>query len=463
MQKSFNEQVAIIQSFSKEQLNINELLNDSDIERVTQKVKNLGIDDVIAGRLLEIIKERQTAEQDFAETSKALNQERIDDIIKTADQEEEIANQVSELKYKRGLITQEEYNQEVLENELERLEKELQNAELKGNELIELQNEIELKKLEIKETAIEKELEKIDEKHDSEKEKINKQYLDGEISAKEHEDKLLEIKREADAKKLEYLIEAGEENSDVAQELLDREVQAHKDVEQQKTEATEEEEEKRKEARERALQNVADINNTLRQMTNAFFAAQLRAAEGNEERQLELQRRQFQVNKAFAATDVIITTIQAARKAYTSQIIPGDPTSIIRAQIAAGIVIAQGTAQVASIVAQAPPMAEGGFTGRGGAVDETGERTTGLYRLHEGEYVAPKSQVQSMPFLFQSLENNRRTGASVMTAQSANSNNDTAIIRAIETMTTNIKVVADSEEIVRLGAEKAQIKKAKNL
>lgn len=456
MDKSFKDQVAVIQSFSKQQVDINDLLNETDQKRLTEKVKALGVDDIIAGRLLEIIKERKTAEQDFAETSKALNQERIDDIIKTAEEEETIANQVSELKYKRGLITQEEYNQEVLQNELERLEKELQNAELKGNERIELENEIELKKLEIKEAAIEKDLENIDKKFDKEKEKVDKQYLSGELSAKEHEQKLKEISDEANAEKLDYLIESGNENLEVTKDFLDREVELHKEAEEEKTQKTKDEADKRREKQEEAVEVANRINNQLREITNNLYQAQINAAEGNEQRQLELQRKQFQANKAFTISQIIIDTsasiMATLAKGFT-------PVNIILSGLAA----AQGAAQISNVASQAPPMAAGGFTGRGGAIDETGERTTGLYRLHEGEYVAPRSQVQSMPFLFQSLENNRRTGASVMTAQSTQSNNDTAIIKAIERMTTNIKVVADSEEIVRLGTQKQQIKKAKNL
>ena len=107
-------------------------------------------------------------------------------------------------------------------------------------------------------------------------------------------------------------------------------------------------------------------------------------------------------------------------------------------------------------------MAAGGFTGRGGVIDETGERTTGLYRLHEGEYVAPKTQVMSNPSLFAALEQNRRNGSSLMTPiqQTSNDNN---MINAISKLTSNIKVVADSEEIVRLGLEKRNFKKSKNL
>jgi hypothetical protein len=122
-----------------------------------------------------------------------------------------------------------------------------------------------------------------------------------------------------------------------------------------------------------------------------------------------------------------------------------------------------GATQIASVASQAPPMADGGFTGRGGQVDETGERTTGIYRLHEGEYVAPRSQVNSMPSLFSQLDNNRRTGASLMTANNTNQNDNKSLLNAIKSMTNNIQVVADSEEIVRLGNTKSQLKKSKNL
>ena len=123
---------------------------------------------------------------------------------------------------------------------------------------------------------------------------------------------------------------------------------------------------------------------------------------------------------------------------------------------------AQGAAQVAAIVSEPAPMASGGFTGRGSFIDSTGERQTGVYTLHEGEYVAPRRQVEANPSLFASLENNRRTGAAIMNPNSTSSN-ESALLNAIASMTSNISVVADSEEIVRLGLERQQIKKSKIL
>ena len=49
--------------------------------------------------------------------------------------------------------------------------------------------------------------------------------------------------------------------------------------------------------------------------------------------------------------ETLITTFTAAQKAYASQLIVGDPTSIIRGQIAAGIAVAGGLARVAAISA----------------------------------------------------------------------------------------------------------------
>lgn len=63
----------------------------------------------------------------------------------------------------------------------------------------------------------------------------------------------------------------------------------------------------------------------------------------------ESQKRAFNINKGVAIAETTISTFQSAQKAYTSQIIPGDPTSPIRATIAASLAIASGLARVAAI------------------------------------------------------------------------------------------------------------------
>lgn len=61
------------------------------------------------------------------------------------------------------------------------------------------------------------------------------------------------------------------------------------------------------------------------------------------------QKRAFQINKAAGIAQTTIDTYIAAQKAYASQIIVGDPTSIIRGVIAAGLSVAAGLARVAII------------------------------------------------------------------------------------------------------------------
>jgi|TARA_B110000858_G_scaffold194939_1_gene250320 hypothetical protein len=67
--------------------------------------------------------------------------------------------------------------------------------------------------------------------------------------------------------------------------------------------------------------------------------------------------------KAAAIASTTIDTYLGAQKAYTSQLIPGDPTSPIRAAIAAGVAVAGGLANVAAIVKTKTPGTGGGGGG----------------------------------------------------------------------------------------------------
>jgi hypothetical protein len=66
----------------------------------------------------------------------------------------------------------------------------------------------------------------------------------------------------------------------------------------------------------------------------------------------EASERAFNRNKALSIAETIVSTYAAAQKAYTSQLIIGDPTSVVRAQIAAAVAVAGGLARVAAIGAQ---------------------------------------------------------------------------------------------------------------
>jgi hypothetical protein len=63
-------------------------------------------------------------------------------------------------------------------------------------------------------------------------------------------------------------------------------------------------------------------------------------------------KKAFDREQALAAVSTIIETYLSASKAYASQLIPGDPTSPIRATIAAGVAVASGLARLAVIKSQ---------------------------------------------------------------------------------------------------------------
>ena len=71
--------------------------------------------------------------------------------------------------------------------------------------------------------------------------------------------------------------------------------------------------------------------------------------------------------KAAAIAATTIDTYLSAQKAYASQLLPGDPTSPVRAAIAAGVAVAAGIANVQKIIATPTPSAGGAGGGGGGS------------------------------------------------------------------------------------------------
>lgn len=94
----------------------------------------------------------------------------------------------------------------------------------------------------------------------------------------------------------------------------------------------------------------------------------------------------FGRNRAAASGLTLIDTYLGAQKAFNSMLIPGDPTSFIRATLAAILTTAQGLGRVASI--NGVKFAEGGYTGSGGKYEPAGV-------VHKGEYVIPKRMVEN--------------------------------------------------------------------
>jgi len=110
--------------------------------------------------------------------------------------------------------------------------------------------------------------------------------------------------------------------------------------------------------------------------------------------------------KAAAIAQTTIDTYLGAQKAYTSQLIPGDPTSIVRAQIAAGVAIAGGLANVKAILSTKTPGPDtGGGTGPGPSQPNipSFDPTAGLAEAAEGQdtgnIVGPNGQGGGQPVI----------------------------------------------------------------
>jgi len=69
---TFAKQIETIQQFTDQQINANDLINESDAVALNQKIRGLGLSEIIEGRLLEIVRERRIANQDLAEAEKDL-------------------------------------------------------------------------------------------------------------------------------------------------------------------------------------------------------------------------------------------------------------------------------------------------------------------------------------------------------------------------------------------------------
>lgn len=141
----------------------------------------------------------------------------------------------------------------------------------------------------------------------------------------------------------------------------------------------------RKQSIDQSVQLFADSLNTIQQFINASFDRRIQATESKEaqiqaaiekavsneektrlegelkatqQQKVELEKRKKQ-QQAFAIAATLIQTYQAAQAAYASQLIPGDPTSLLRATIAAALAVAAGLLNVSKIKSAIPGAYEG--------------------------------------------------------------------------------------------------------
>lgn len=114
LQDSFNEQVKIIEDFASQNVDVNELINESNAKVLNEKIRALGLSEIIEGRLLEIIRERKMALSDLVDAEKELTKVIEEEGIKRLESTFE--------KNEKELETEEERLDNISELQIEKLQ-----------------------------------------------------------------------------------------------------------------------------------------------------------------------------------------------------------------------------------------------------------------------------------------------------------------------------------------------------
>lgn len=234
---SFAKQIETIQQFTGVQVDANELIKEQDAIALNQKIRSLGLSEIIEGRLLEIIRERRVAIQDLNEAEKDLsddekkqNDERLkkQKEVNKAKQEaidHEYDLRMSEIDLIRA--TEDEKTKLRLQAEKERFTKLLSLAEAGQTEL----SETEIKTLRNTIALVNKEIDKANRKgnkdiydlvglklDDDEKQAISESVGFSIGQLQEILDAELQMKEKA--------LQAAQEETSAAQTRLDKEIEA---------------------------------------------------------------------------------------------------------------------------------------------------------------------------------------------------------------------------------------------
>jgi hypothetical protein len=125
--ETFAKQVETIQQFTDAQIDSNDLLNESDAVALNNKIRALGLSEIIEGRLLEIIRERRIVVEDLNEAETDLNDARLESTQAIAESEQAIEQDTLELKTE--LLERELENEELIAKEKKRITKEIYDNE----------------------------------------------------------------------------------------------------------------------------------------------------------------------------------------------------------------------------------------------------------------------------------------------------------------------------------------------
>ncbi len=178
--KSFQSQIKLLGDFTKQKIDLDALVLESDEEVIRQKLRNFNFDDVTLGRILEIIKERKLALQDLTDAQVDLNDKEQDAIDIRKDilaQEEALGKQTAEsAKQSQEALDNLEKDRE--SNNIENLRRRLDIAKEGSVEALNIQKELNDALLSEQEKRIQEQID-AEEKGAEERLAIQKALLDG--------------------------------------------------------------------------------------------------------------------------------------------------------------------------------------------------------------------------------------------------------------------------------------------
>jgi hypothetical protein len=509
--KTYSEQTKIIESFAGKQLDINSLITESDSKIVAEKVRSFGLSEIIEGRLLEIITDRRQGLQDLAVTQKELTESKKENDLEQLQSEQQLQEQLNEIKFKKGLINESEYAEQSIQIQIDALQKKLELGQLETVEKNKVLNELALLELEMQKTSYDNSLKELDKQLQKEKSLLLKSLNDDEIKEKEYKDRLIELENEFNEKKIEKRYEGAELGLEIIEDVAEQEIQLNRSKNEQIEKDDEDSAKKRldlasnlatesldtigsifaaQQAKETAvfdekqMQQTESLDNRLEQ--------DLAKYEGNEEKQAEITEK-YNEDKKSLDEKLALEKEEIERKFAKKQQRLAIANAIINGAV--GIVktgsnlgyplaipfqIAQGIQTVAQIAAiNAQQFAEGGKVGASN-IPMLPNGDSVLATLMPDEVVLTKANQKALggdetfrqigvkgfgsPRSVSGPSVSPRINTSFATQSNVNQQSNGLILRSIAATNNRIdriKVVANAKDIVKMGNEKNE--KAKKL
>jgi hypothetical protein len=153
------------------------------------------------------------------------------------------------------------------------------------------------------------------------------------------------------------------ENETLERELIQQQNAAIAAVNQQFRDAEKAADEK---SQQEKLDGFVKTSEMVTKTTTDGLSALLSLNEAFSGKSEAARKRSFERNKALQIGLAAVQTYQSGVAAYASQVIPGDPTSVVRGAIAAAAAVAAGLANIAKIKSQKYESAGGGGGASGG-------------------------------------------------------------------------------------------------